>query len=634
MKPKSLLFRATAVAVGVLATCGFAAGCGGTGGGNSAYLPYYDETDYAAGSSLSEYNENLFYRNAYTPEIPGVADPFVLQITDPDSEYYGWFYCYGTTSAKFFDCYRSKDLVNWEGIGYPCSDTSLIGGNILYTAAYAPEVIWDSQSGKYYMYASATPKSSKSVNCVMMLLESDSPSGPFTLVSYSDREGEVYEREGVTYTYNDAFVPYLFFDPVKMAEAVNRVCPDLFGSYNYDGYFSTIDPHPFVDDDGQLYFYFVFRQSTGTRYLAGMKLTDYLTPDYSTFTLLTRAGFYDIEGNLPYELESGNQIDEGATVIKHNGTYYLTYSIGQATDAAYSVLQAVSDEPLGPYRKLESSEGAVLLSYDMGNMSSYLSGPGHHSFVTVNGQMYIIYHKHNDPMGTANERFNRHINVDPVQWITIEDKDGQPLDVLYCAPTVTLQPKPEFASDYKNIAAEATVTATNVESGSKTSFLNDGLLSVYSAVNKEFVDKYIGETVFTNNTTITLNFSEYKTVRAVMVYNSKEITTAWREIKEVKFNCLDGDGNEITYIISNLQMDWKSNYVGVGSMVQIYAAASAIAEFNEIQCKSISITIEIPQSGWSFDDDGNIYVPTENYLRFEHSGKIAVPEIVVLGSKG
>lgn len=596
---------------------------------------YYDSTDYEEGSDKAVYNEDLFYRNDRETDI---ADPFVLYIDEEESSEYGYYYLYGTTSASYLECFRSKDLVDWEPMGV-CLNPKDGGSEVastVYKDVWAPEVIYDSDLGKYILFFSATPLNNKKVEYVMLAATSDSPAGPFEVCDFTDygRETGVTLENGTTYQFNDSFAKYLYFD---QAQFVKKVVED-FGlvSYQNVGYVPAIDPHPYVetDENGNTVKYMIaaLGAGKGVNYLIGVpaKNGDWFDLDYSQMKILTKAAYYTPDGDEINPAEgASNQVNEGPTITKHNGMYYLTMSINGYGDRSYAVIQAVSDSVLGDYRKLTPEEGGVLLSTD-GLSMDLVSGPGHHSFIERDGQMYIIYHKHNNPDigGGA-----RHVNVDKVEWVTIINKDGEEMDVMYCnGPTTTIQPRFEFASDYKNIASEADVNVTNLESGSSAEYLTDGLLSLYKYANEDFINNYIKETYVTKKTTITLSFDDYKTIRALMIYNSKWIETSFKEVERIEFDSLDAEGNEVTKVIRNLKFDWKYNvYVDDNGMIR--EASAAIAEFNEMQVKTIRITIDVPTKGWVFDENGNPVDPEESYMAFEHEKRVGLSEIVVLGAK-
>lgn len=133
----------------------------------------------------------------------------------------------------------------------------------------------------------------------------------------------------------------------------------------------------------------------------------------------------------------------------------------------------------------------------------------------------------------------RGIAVDRVQFIDgsnlgikAEDygitTESGTFDALYTnGATWSLQPLMESVSGYENIAPEASVTATNADSET-IKYLNDGIFAnhYYSAHM---------ETVVKEKTEITLEFSQPKDVRAIMIYNSFEYLYAFSMIDKIEF---------------------------------------------------------------------------------------------------
>lgn len=582
-------FRVFVLPVVMLFCCILFVACGGSGNQNVILLSYYDSTTYQEGSDVPEFNKDLFYINDVKVTVP---DPFVLTVTDKESTEYGYYYLYGT-SDKNFDTWRSKDLLSWEPVNKSGLRVGILNvldkttdmGKAVDKDIWAPEVVYDADVDKYYLFFSATPTSPHAYhnyksNFQMYCAVADEPYGPFNLL-----ERENYESEN----FNHYFSKYLYFNMDEMIEreaALNW--PQSTSGASNDNYLRMIDPHPFVDDDGTKYLFFTW--NGGRTEIAAIKMKDnnWETPDSSTLTRITKNGYYTVEGDEINPSEVGSVINEGACVVKKDGKYNLTLSFHSYGNQSYSVLQAVADNPLGPYRKLTQDEGGVLLSTD-GFTLDTVSGPGHHSFVTVDGQMYIVYHKHVDIL---KQGAYRHVAIDRVEWVKIKDKDNKDLSVMYTAATTSLQARPDFASDYKNITNDATITATKLESGSSASYLNDKLLSFYTVINKNFVDKYIHETVITDTSTITLKFNDYRDVRAIMIYNSKYMETAFKEIESIEFDYKDGDTTGIKRI-ENLAFDWKGN-VDINDDETIRRGAAAIAEFYEMPVKEIRLTVKIP----------------------------------------
>ena len=143
-----------------------------------------------------------------------------------------------------------------------------------------------------------------------------------------------------------------------------------------------IDPAVFIDDDGQAYYFW------GQFSLRGAKLMD----DMCT---LDRDSI--VKGVLT-EHEHG--FHEGSSIRKINGRYYLVYtdiSRGRATCMSY----AVSDSPLGPYKK-----GGVIID----NMyCGPLTWNDHGSLCEYNGQWYVFYHRSSQ----GNDK-NRRVCVEPI----------------------------------------------------------------------------------------------------------------------------------------------------------------------------------------------------------------------------
>ncbi|NMA67200.1 MAG: family 43 glycosylhydrolase [Clostridiaceae bacterium] len=542
----------------------------------------------------NSFNNNLFYRNDLV--IP-VADPSVIHITDKDSSEYGYYYCYGTNSTTSFIAYRSKDLVTWENVSdlkgfpvfYPPDD------NFAYDTLWAPEVIYDESDGKYYMFYSGNNRYKQDVDswAVMIgLAVADEPYGPF--VPYVDA------------THN---AKTTLFDDEKIMAAARRTLPDAGPLW------TCIDPHPFVAPDGTKYL--IFTADRAGKYqktqIWGIKMKSWGEPDYDTLTQLTKTGYYTVDGEEINPAEGkNNNINEGSFIYIHkksDGTYryILVLSINSYRDKSYCVIQAVADNPLGPYRKLTEEEGGIILSTD--HMSwDFISGPGHNSFIRVGDEMFIVYHAHIDREKGGSERA---IAIDRV-CITTNDKGEE---VLYVnGPTWSLQPRPVLYSDYKNIASDAKVSATN---GSNVEALTDGLLSLYK---QSFVKEFETD----KTTTITLDFGDYREITGLMIYNSKNYEKAFPEVTNIEFDFVNDElpNGAIAYI-NNLKFNWKmykNEYAD-----EMRPGGSAVAIFNPLKVKQIRITFKLPMTRPEdiqlMDDQGYIIDQTS----------VALSEIVVLG---
>lgn len=585
-------------------------------------MSYYDQMTYEEGAEYATIDKNLFYRNdfEYGQNLSG-ADPSIMKITDETDPDYGYYYVFVTTGFRSFSAFKTKDLINYEPVGVilKALDSNSDAGKTLNTDCWAPEMVYDAEEKMYYLFASATPKvlsGEKQLDyfALPIVAKSESPRGPFELIAhdyqyvYTDAEGnELFDE-----TRHEYFLQYSPFDPIKMYEQILRLGIDS----EETKVMRAIDFHPFVDPiTNKKYLYFTNNKNNDATFTMVCEMRTWAEPIYETMTVLTQNKVYEVGGTetATYELRSG--INEGPCVVYHNNKYYLSISINDYRDKTYSVIQAVSDSPLGPFRKLRDSEGGLLLSTDAGIMDN-VSGPGHHGLIEIEGQLYIIYHKHNDPIDGGSAR---HIAVDRVNWVTIKDMFGNDLDVMYVnGPNTSVQRLPDFVSEYSNIAKDAKVSATNLAEGSSTDYLVDGLQSIYRLANEEFISNYVKETEFTDETVITFTFDDYRNIKALMIYNSKWMESAFYEIYRIEFDCLDGNNEEVTKVIKNLAFDWNA-YTSIDDIDVVRSGSAAIAEFNETKIKEIRIIIK-PAT------NEQIYVHG-----FNEMSELALGEIEILG---
>lgn len=588
MKLKKLLICIAAAAL----TAVLLAGCAGEPALSA--LTYYDqlpqtEEEQAAADAAAEagtyggqeYNKELFYRNDL--DLLG-ADPFVLYIDDEDSTEYGYYYLYATCdydlAVQGLGAWRSKDLENWERVGGMIFDPYITDtwANVY---LFAPEVIYDEEEDLYFLFSSAfgdpwyEKGTAEGLNIIQdrlwtgFIATSENPYGPF--VQYAPPGGSIADST--------------FLDPIEAARAVKARGDDY--CYLDDDFFDIIDFHPFVASDGTKYLYMVTNNADqASIYGCELLNNDWRTPDLSTLVELVAPRYYTIEDRNSRSsdtviYEEGSSINEGPSVLEHEGKYYLTFSVYGANDKRYSVAQAVADDPLGPYTKLDYEDGGIILSADGGTWD-FVSGTGHHCFVQAGDELIIFYHQHLDRL---NGNSQRAFSFDRAVWA--ENADGLP--VLYCnGPTWSIQPQLHINTEYRNIAPDATVTAENAAEGGtaeNVGALTDGLLSLYS-----FID-YVPEfSASAGQTVITLAFGDWRTVRAVMVYNSKNFDTAFGSVARIEFDFLRPDNGETgTAYIDSLGFDW--NFYFDRNNQTMRPGGSATAEFDELQVKEIRITL-------------------------------------------
>lgn len=307
--------------------------------------------------SVSDYTYLTDEVKTYTNPIAAGADPFILA-------WEGKYYLYSTNAASTgFKVYESNDLSKWTDKGY-CLKKGEANSPAGSGGFWAPEVY--SLDGQFYMFYVTDENIGIAV--------SDSPLGPFT--KYSD--GVVFKGT------------------------------------------KAIDPHLFIDDDGQMYLYYV--KFGGGNHIYGAKF------DLKTCRVTAEKKLITASEAWEKQMDT---IAEGPFMLKHNGTYYLTYSANHYKSQGYAVGCATSATPLGNFEKCDYNP---VLSK---NENVKAVGTGHHSFFTAeNGELFIVYHRHN----SLTEIHTRQTCIDRCGFVT--DPDGRERLVVY-GPTSTPQKLPE-----------------------------------------------------------------------------------------------------------------------------------------------------------------------------------------------
>lgn len=342
-------------------------------------LAGYADNNYEDGMSegitISDCTKKPYTGSTYVN--PLVSD----QTADPCVIYHdGVYYCYSTSAGLGYYVYSSTDLINWENRGL-CIGT--VWGFETQSGYYwAPDVM--EYNGKFYM--------ALTVNYKLGFAVADSPLGPF-----------IPEEN------------YILPSPEQDGVLVGDHSP------------MYIDGDIFIDDDGKKYLYFnKHRYTDGPAGIYVIELEDdIVTPKYET---MKRVIIPDEQWEFgENDLRIGTV--EGPEMVKYNGKYYLTYSGSDYGQAWYGLGIAVSDSPMGEFKKIEAQP---FLTYTFDAF-----GPGHHSFFkTPNGEMYIAYHIHFNTT-TLHPRL---LCIDRARFST--SKYGHVRIEIYAGPTRTPQPVP------------------------------------------------------------------------------------------------------------------------------------------------------------------------------------------------
>lgn len=283
------------------------------------------------------------------------ADPAIRVFGDT-------YYVYPTSdkpnwNTTDFSVWSSKNLVDWKKEGMILDVTKDLKWADL--QAWAPDCV--ERNGTYYFYFCARGK--------IGVATAKSPTGPFV-----DAIGEpllVKEKDGKIKT-------------------------------------NTIDPYPFIDDDGQAYLYWGNGNDFGQVYK--------LKPDMIT-----------LDGD-PVQIDM-KQFREGIVVFKRHGKYYFMWSIDDARSPDYRVGWGISDSPLGPVKTPEKN--FIVL-----RQNGPAQGTAHHSVVQVPGtdRWYVAYHRHAIPNGSGYQRetclarmeFDADGNIKPMDPMVPAFQPGDP----------------------------------------------------------------------------------------------------------------------------------------------------------------------------------------------------------------
>ena len=537
----------------------------GSGGGSTGLgsVPYDAEMLSKAEDQVYGYNNNLFYVN--TLDFQG-ADPTMIYISDKNSSEYGYFYAYATSDeigCHGFQAWRSKDLSHWECTGIALQpDFSQTWADDNY---WAPEIMYDEEEGLYYLFYNAYNKNDRNL-LYLSVAYSTHPAGPFKSpngITNANGERLSISKPVFDFTVNNPIIKAL-----KDADQTGDLIRE-----------QALDASPFVDPEtGKKYMYFSYYNSYSEgSFIYGVEMKDWFTPDYNTLTMITAPGYTSVEA---YTVRANDQrlneggVNEGPFMVYNDGKYYMTLSVFGYTNPNYRVIQAIGDSPLGSFTKVTDQKGGRVISTNP--TWTHLVSAGHHCFFKVGNETFIGYHTFKDRNSISN---GRGLAVDRVLWA--ENEDG--LKLMHTnGPTWSVQALPEFISGYKNIATSATITANNTKEGYSVSMLNDELVKYQDF---DVVTEYHANE---GTSTIKLSWNDWKTARAIMIFNSYDYEKTFVSVKKVEFEVMKSNGSSTTAVINNLEFDWdwcvNGNYMKPGG--------SAIAEFNEMPVKSITITVQ------------------------------------------
>ena len=544
-------------------------------------LPHFDYAD----TVLGKYNSTLFYANDY--DI-GLGDPTVFYREEANG---GWFYVTGTTTGQDFDLWKTRNFTDWSYVGKMYTPPEGFFGT---QSFWAPQISYDADASHSYYLGEGSGK-----GLYILAFSARAADGTYRLaIAFSKNiEGPYKHFEGTNANGDRINASNSCFEISKLKGLglySNHVYGDLYKAGR-----GFIDASPYIDPvSGDKYLYMVRNRSVdSSNDVWGVKMKDWVSPDYSTTTPLSTYGYTTVDKTEKLNFTTNNKIDEGPFLYYKdntddgvdNGKYYLTLSIGDTNDKLYPVCQAVGDTPLGPFTKLQPDEcGFVITPGELWD----IHGSGHHCFFEAEGELFIAYHTYTINKDTT--YIKRYFGMAKIEWIYNENGEYV---MRANGPSKDIQPLPEASSEYKNIIGYASVTASENNTGGISS-LTDGLIPLRDNDGSE-------EFRFTDKVKITLSFEDYITARAIMIYNSYDYNFSFDQIDRIEFSYRKIIRGEYCYgkaYIENLGFDIESHLIpqyylmskGETNMNQLRPTGAAIAEFYELEINSVTIEISVP----------------------------------------
>ncbi|WP_225974660.1 glycoside hydrolase family 43 protein [Arachidicoccus ginsenosidivorans] len=275
---------------------------------------------------------------------------------DPEGIVYGKdYWIFPTYSAKYEDQVFFDAFSSPDLVHWTKHHAVLDSSNVKWAkkAMWAPAVL--KKEGKYYLFFGANDVHAGEIGGIGVAV-ADKPAGP-----YKDLLGK-----------------------------------PLIGTIENGA--QPIDQYVFHDSDGSYYMYY-----GGWGHCNVVKLK----PDFT--------GLLPFADGSIYKEITPKSYTEGPFMFKKDGKYYFMWSEGGWGGPDYRVAYAISDNPLGPFKRI-----GTILQQD----SSVATGAGHHSVIKVPGEQkyYIVYHRR--PLGETAAN-NRATCIDEMHF----DKDGKILPV-------------------------------------------------------------------------------------------------------------------------------------------------------------------------------------------------------------
>ncbi len=324
------------------------------------------------GSSFLKDNSKLIYTNPLNVKL---GDPYVLLASDNK------YYMYGTDETgklEGFGAYSSEDLINWkfEGQVYKGNtDDSWTLRNF-----WAPEVY--ERNGKFYMFFSADWKynpNNEGENFKIGVAVSDKPTGPF--VDLSDKP---------------------LFDPGYPIIDANVL---EYNGKSYLYYSRCCYKHPVESEVADWAREINLYQEIEESWVYGVEISNDFTSVIGEPIVLLQPPTKKSDQQAEWESRSvttgevNRRWTEGSFAFVQNNQIYMMYSANFFGGQHYAVGYAISNNPLGPFKKADNNP-VLQKNIDQGGI---VTGTGHNSVVwsKKDKEMYCVYHGRTAKTGNA-----------------------------------------------------------------------------------------------------------------------------------------------------------------------------------------------------------------------------------------
>jgi arabinan endo-1,5-alpha-L-arabinosidase len=323
---------------------------------------------------LKNLDERMYY---------GYGDPAIIRVLEQGTH---WYYVVSTSNdaPNSFPIVKSKDLTDWEFAGYVFPEGSKpnwAADGELTSDYWAPEIHQVGKEFRVYFVA----RNKHTLELCIGLAKSSSPTGPFMPEAEPIIKGNVIDPHLFT---QDENTTYLFWkednNDVWPGALINLLAQDpaLLSSLFMDeedrstaSFIVTLNPWlQTLQPMERFLFTQVFIEAVTAKFTAVYDtlnnlatkapekaehirlVTNYMkTPMYARRLTPDGRTFIDdkikvLENDLDWEAH----LVEGMWVTKHLNKYYLFYAGNDFSTDQYGIGVAISDAPLGPYKKLKT----------------------------------------------------------------------------------------------------------------------------------------------------------------------------------------------------------------------------------------------------------------------------------------